>query len=174
MDAHYSKVMDAREKIADQGHKLYFAYSGVLDREAFEQWRLEHSYQFFQLPPGKIVFADNLDLVFDFPSRWWGGRVAGLIDQPGSKVYGLLFEIPAKDWPVVQHKEGVVTGMSVERAVTVHYDGQAVAAIAFTTNPMRASLMGPVSQDYLEALARGAHQAGLPEDYIKSLSLRAK
>ncbi|MEY4615585.1 MAG: hypothetical protein RJB66_545 [Pseudomonadota bacterium] len=174
MDAHYSKVMKAREDVTETGTKLYFAYSGVLDREAFEQWRMEHSYHFFNLPEGKVVAAENLDLIFDFPSRWWGGRVAGLCDKTGSSVYGLLFEIPAKEWPVVQHKEGVVTGMSIERKVTVHVDGQAIEATAFTTNPQRASLVGPISENYLEALERGARSAGLPEAYVVGLAERAK
>lgn len=173
MDAHYSKVMKARENITEIGTKLYFAYSGVLDRHAFEEWRLEHSYQFFNLPEGKVVEAQNLDLIFDFPSRWWGGRVAGLIDKPGSSVFGLLFEIAAKDWPVVQHKEGVVTGMSVERPVVVKFDNQEIEAIAFTTNPQRSQMLGPISEVYLEALVRGAKQAGLPESYVKSLPDRA-
>ena len=174
MDAHYSKVMKARESITDTGTKLYFAYSGVLDREAFEEWQIEHSYQFFNLPEGKVVEAQNLDLIFDFPSRWWGGRVAGLIDKPGSSVFGLLFEIPAKDWPVVQHKEGVVTGMSIERRVMVKFDNKEIEAIAFTTNPERSQLQGPISEVYLEALVRGARQAGLPESYVESLNRRAK
>jgi hypothetical protein len=174
MDAHYGKVMKAREEISETTSKLYFAYSGVLDRVAFEQWRIEHSYGFFELPQGKLARAENVDLIFDFPSRWWGGRVAGLTDKQGSSIYGLLFEIPAKNWPVVQHKEGVVTGMSVERPIQLMVEGQTVEAIAFTTNPARASLQGPVSEAYLEALIRGASQSGLPTDYIESLPNRAQ
>lgn len=174
MDAHYSKVMKAREDVTEKGTKFYFAYSGVLDKEAFEQWRKEHSYEFFNLPEGKVVAAEGVDLIFDFPSRWWGGRVAGLCDNPTSSIFGLLFEIPAKDWPVVQHKEGFVTGMSVERVVKVKSGDTHIEAIAFTTSPSRASLSGPVSEEYLTALTRGARQAQLPEEYIASLSERAK
>jgi hypothetical protein len=172
MDAHYSKVMKAREDVTEQGTKLYFAYSGVLDKEAFNQWRLEHSYEFFNLPEGQVVSAEGIDLIFDFPSRWWGGRVAGLVDKPGSSVFGLLFEIPVKDWPVVQHKEGVVTGMSIERVVKVKSGDREIEAIAFTTAPARSSILGPVSEDYIQALVRGAKQACLPEDYIASLPAR--
>ncbi len=174
MDAHYSKVMNAREAIQDQSTKLYFAYSGVLDQVAFEQWRVEHSYHFFELPQGRLAKAENLDLIFDFPSRWWGGRVAGLIDKEKSVVYGLVFEIPAKNWPVVQHKEGVVTGMSIERNVKVIVDEQVLEAIAFTTSPSRVSLQGPVSEAYVAALVRGAQQSGLPENYLKSIPGKAR
>lgn len=174
MDAHYTKVMKARESINDQGTKLYFAYSGVLDREAFEAWIEEHSYQFFTLPEGQLAEAKGVDLIFDFPSRWWGGRVAGLIDKEGASVFGRLFEIPAKEWPIIQHKEGVVTGMSIERTIRVLVDGKEVEAIAFVTSPQRRSLDGSVSERYLEALARGAKQSGLPESYISSLPAKAR
>lgn len=173
MDAHYHKVMKDREAITDNGTRLYFAYSGVLDRDAFEEWKQEHSYQFFQLPEGQVGEAKDVDLIFDFPSRWWGGRVAGLVDKSGSSVFGRLFEIPAKNWPVVQHKEGVVTGMSIERQIKITVAGQTVEATAFVTSPARASTLGPVSERYIEALINGAKSAGLPEAYVHSLRSKA-
>ncbi len=172
MDSHYHQVMKARDGIKDTGTRLYFAYSAVLDRVAFEQWRKEHSYPFFNLPEGQIAQAPNVDLIFDFPSRWWGGRVAGLVDRPGSQIYGRVFEIPAIDWPVVQHKEGVVTGMSIERPIKITVDGKELHATAFVTNPTRASTLGPISERFVEALISGAQQAGLPMDYIASLKTK--
>lgn len=174
MDAHYFKVMKDREAIKDTGTRLYFAYSGVLDREAFEQWREEHSYQFFQLPEGVVAEAKGVDLIFDFPSRWWGGRVAGLANHRGASVWGRLFEISAKDWPVIQHKEGVVTGMSIERTLKVTTNSGEVDATAFVTNPVRASLDGPVSARFLAALVSGATQAGLPASYVSELPAKAQ
>ncbi|MGZ3726334.1 MAG: gamma-glutamylcyclotransferase [Pseudobdellovibrio sp.] len=174
MDAHYHKVMQARDQVKEQGTRLYFAYSGVLDRNAFEKWKDEHSYQFFNLPQGLVACAKDYDLIFDFPSRWWGGRVAGLTPKPGSSVYGRLFEIEKVNWPVVQHKEGVVTGMSVEIPIRVEADGKFFEATAFVTSPDRASLDGPVSARYLAALIDGAQQAGLPQNYVDSLSSKAQ
>ncbi|MBL7671169.1 MAG: gamma-glutamylcyclotransferase [Bdellovibrionaceae bacterium] len=173
MDAHYTQVMKAREAIVDTQPRLYFAYSGVLDRVEFEKWREEHSYEFFILPEGQIAEAKDVDLIFDFPSRWWGGRVAGLADHPGARVFGRLFEIPAVNWPVVQHKEGVVTGMSIERTVRVVVDGKEVEATAFTTSPNRASTQGAISPRFIAALVRGAEQSGLPADYIAEIKARA-
>jgi len=174
MDAHYHKVMKAREAITTTGTRLYFAYSGVLDRTAFEQWREEHSYEFFQLPEGQVAEAKDFDLIFDFPSRWWGGRVAGLTERKGASVFGRLFEIPVENWPVVQHKEGVITGMSIERKIPITVAGQVVEATAFTTSPERASLQGPVSERYILALVDGATQAQLPGQYVQSLRGKAK
>ena len=168
MDAHYDQVMKARAQ-AGEGTRWYFGYSTILDRAAFEEWRGQHSYDFFELPKGELAEASDLTLVYDFPSRWWGGRVAGLQDAAGKSVFGLLFAIPEKDWSIIQHKEGVVTGMCVERTVKVKADDKIVEATAFTTNPVRASKDGPVSDRFLEALVRGAKSAGLPDAWVASI-----
>ncbi|MCY1078452.1 gamma-glutamylcyclotransferase [Archangium lansingense] len=169
MDSHYDQVMKARSTADTAASKLYFAYSTILDRAAFEEWRSQHSYDFFELPEGKLAEALDVDLVYDFPSRWWGGRVAGLTDAPGKSVYGRLFEIGGKDWPIIQHKEGAVTSMSVERLVRVRVEGQELQATAFVTSPRRASTEGPISQRFIDALVRGAQSAGLPAEYIERL-----
>jgi cation transport regulator ChaC len=174
-DSHYDQVMKERDKASAGGAtRRYFAYSTILDRAAFDQWKQEHGYEFFQLPEGRKAEAVGVGLVYDFPSRWWNGRVAGLEDQPGAQVHGVLFEIAAKDWPIIQHKEGAVTGMCVEREVRVRAGGEELSATAFVTNPARRSLEGPVSQRFVEALERGARAAGLPEDYVRSLAPSAK
>jgi gamma-glutamylcyclotransferase len=170
MDAHYDQVMKAREG-AGQGLKKYFAYSTILDREAFLEWREQHSYGFFDLPKGERGEAADVSLVYDFPSRWWGGRVAGLQDAPGNRVCGVVFDIAEKDWPIIAHKEGGVTGMSIERPVRAKLSsGLTVDAIAFTTNPTRRSLDGPVSTRFVEALVRGARSAGLSDAWVDSIT----
>ncbi|MBL8951076.1 MAG: gamma-glutamylcyclotransferase [Myxococcaceae bacterium] len=173
MDSHYDQVMKKREA-AGQGVRRYFAYSTILDRTAFLEWRGQHGYDFFELPEGKLAEAKDLALVFDFPSRFWGGRVAGLKDQPGASVHGRLFEVPDKDWAIIQHKEGAVTGMCVEKTVSVSVGGEVVEATAFFTNPTRASGDGPVSAGFVEALTRGARSAGLPEAWLQKIGEAAR
>lgn len=175
MDSHYDLVMKRRAELeaAHASGRRYFAYSTVLDRAAFEEWRTQHAYEFFRLPEGEVVEAVDLDLVYDFPSRWWGGRVAGLVDAPGSSVFGRLFEIAGPDWPIVEHKEGAITAMCVERRVHVRRaNGEIVEASAFTTRPERASTDGPVSDRFVEALVRGASASGLPAAYVARLQSR--
>lgn len=174
MDQHYDLVMRARAAAAGAAPRSYFAYSTVLDRAAFLDWRAQHNYGFFDLPEGRVAEAVDTALTFDFPSRWWGGRVAGLVDQKGSSVWGVVFSIAGGDWPIVQHKEGGITGMSVEREVVVRIGGASEKAIAFTTAPSRASMAGPVSAAFVEALARGARGAGLPEAWTAALPSLAR
>lgn len=171
MDAHYDQVMAARARAKEGAPRLYFAYSTILDAAAFEEWRQQHGYQFFQLPNGERAEALELGLTYDFPSRWWGGRVAGLEDRAGSSVHGLLFAIAPADWPIIQHKEGFVTQMCIERPVRVRTPSGEQSATAFTTAPERKSAEGPVSGRFVDALVRGASAAGLPEAWIASLRL---
>jgi gamma-glutamylcyclotransferase len=169
MDAHYDQVMNARSRADGAAERTYFAYSTILDRAAFEEWRHQHGYDFFELPAGEAGEALGVALDYDFPSRWWGGRVAGLIDRPGASVHGLLFRIPGKDWAIIQHKEGLVTGMCVERTVQVLAQGRAVEATAFTTAANRRSKDGPLSARFVEALVRGAESSGLPAPWVATL-----
>jgi hypothetical protein len=173
MDSHYDQVMKKREAEQAAPSRRYFAYSTILDRAAFEEWRAQHAYEFFDLPAGEVAEALDVDLVYDFPSRWWGGRVAGLTDKPGKSIFGRLFEISGKDWAIIQHKEGAVTGMCIEREVRIRVGGKELTATAFTTQPARASLEGPVSTRFIDALARGAQAAGLPPDYVARLRTSA-
>ena len=175
MDGHHEIVMKARAAAEAAGTppRHYFAYSTILDRAALTEWQTQHGYASFTLPAGDLAVAQDLALIYDFPSRWWGGRVAGLVDRPGSVVHGRLFTISGADWPIVQHKEGAITAMSVERPVRVRTAAGDVDAIAFTTAPNRARTDGPVSDRFVEALIRGARAAGLPEDYVNSLTASA-
>ena len=173
MDAHHDQVMKLRAQ-AGTGTKRYFAYSTILDRAAFDEWKGQHEYGFFSLPEGAIAEALDVDFVFDFPSRFWGGRVAGLTDAAGTSVFGRLFEVAEADWPIIQHKEGAVTGMCVERSVRVRVGGEITDAVAFTTRPDRASGEGPVSARFVEALVRGARSAGLPAAQVERIEAAAR
>src|SRR6266545_2131743 len=104
MDAHRDQVARRRAELAGSAPRLYFAYSTILDRAAFEEWRGQHGYEDFKLPAGRVAEAVDVDLVYDFPSRWWGGRVAGLSDRPGARVWGVVYEVAGADWPVLEHK----------------------------------------------------------------------
>lgn len=64
--------------------------------------------------------------------------------------------------------------MSVERPIRVKSADGEFEATAFVTNPSRASLEGPVSARYVEALISGARQSGLPPTYVDGLRSKAR
>lgn len=160
--------------------KFYFCYSSALDLAAFNEWKESHGFTHFSLPEGVPATALGVAYVFDFPSRYWGGRVLSLEDlshdsQPAD-VHGVLFEIHESHWPIVQHKEGVVTGASVEKRLKV-LAGDAskrggtrlVDALAFVTNPERSSQDGPVSTRFLETVLRAYETQGVPAGASESV-----
>jgi cation transport regulator ChaC len=175
MDTHFDQVMRAREAAAGDPPRRYFAYSTILDRAAFDTWRAQHGYTFFDLPAGERAAAIDVALVFDFPSRFWGGRVAGLEPRPGSTVHGVLFEIGGRDWPIVRHKEGAITGMCVEQSLRVRTEaGAIIDATTFATAPERRRSDGPVSAAFVDAIVRGAETARLPTDWIEAVRAAAR
>jgi gamma-glutamylcyclotransferase len=170
MDGHYEQTMAARARAVNDPRRSWFAFGTALDRAALEDWRSQHGYAFFELPPGQLAEAVDVTLAFDFPSRFWGGRVAGLTAAPGRRVYGVVYDIPGVDWPVVRHKEGALTGMCEELPVQLA-DG--TSAIAFTTRAARRSTEGPVSAGFVEAMQRGAAAAGLPPAWLEEIARAA-
>ena len=169
MDAHHDQVKRAREAAANDPPRLYFAYSTALDRVAFDEWREGHGYGGFVLPAGEVAEALDVDLLYDFPRAFGAGAWPASSIVRGTSVFGRLFEIAGVDWPIVEHKEGAVTGMCVARKVRVRVGDRELSAEAFTTRPERASTDGPVSERFREALIRGATTAGLPAAYVERL-----
>jgi cation transport regulator ChaC len=158
--------------------RYYFAYSSALDTKAFDEWKIQHGYHHFQLPPGQRARAKDVELNFDFPSRFWGGRVLGLRDKKGSSVEGVLFEIPAEEWLIVGHKEGLMTGAAVEKEVQVlRHDSSTpetplevpITATTFVTHPSRRSQEGDVSTRFVDVVKRAYEHWGLDPSAIDSL-----
>ena len=151
--------------------KLYFAYSSALDETAFNEWKTQHGFHTFSLPEGRKAVAQGERLVFDFPSKFWGGRALGLESDSMSRAQGFVFKIDEANWGIIQHKEGVVTGSAIEKKISVLIDGSAnpVEATAFVTNPNRRSIEGPVSERFVEAVRRAYQSRGLGEQALHAL-----
>ena len=75
--------------------RLYFAYSVLLDPETFALRMKEGGHATFRLPEGKVGEAQDVDIVFNFHSSKWGGRIASLVAMPGHSVYGKVLSATA-------------------------------------------------------------------------------
>jgi len=157
-----------------RGERIYFAYSPLIDPATFDDWKRKNGYPSFQLPEGEVAEAVDMDLVYDYSSPRWGGRIAGLTKKPGRSVFGRLYRIRAEDWPIIQHAEGGRGDKFAEIAVAVRAGGKQVQAVAFSTHPNRATTKGPVSESYAKALATAAERARLPAEYAARLRAEAE
>ncbi len=160
MDSHGEIVARrvAEARASGAGARRYFGWSSILDADAFAEWKASHGHE-LDLSVGRLARLPDHTLAWNLASRYWGGRVPGIVPAPGREVWGMLWDVRAEDWPVLEHKEGVVTGLCVPMTVRIEADD----ATAFTTNPARAASGGPISSGFLEAWARGARKSGLPE-----------
>ena len=147
----------------------YFAYGSALSRRHIGEWAAEHGVDARLFARGVPAVLRGYKLVFDVESRFWGGRVADLIEDKESAVHGVLFEIPPPASVAIARKEGVPTGLSQEIDVTVEAEGKAVAAKAFIAKPEKRGEEGPASGRLLEYLIEGAQERGLPSEWIDVL-----
>src|SRR5258708_27300916 len=123
----------------------YFAYGSALSRRHIGEWAAEHGADARLFARGAPAVLRGYKLVFDVESRFWGGRVADLLEEKDSAVHGVLFEIPPPAKDAIPRKEGVPTGLSQEIDVTVQAEGKDVKATAFVARPQKRGGAGPAS-----------------------------
>jgi cation transport regulator ChaC len=151
----------------------YFAYGSALSRRHIGEWAGEHGVDARLFARGAPAVLRGYRLVFDVESRFWGGRVADLVEDKDGVVHGVIFEIPPPAKDAILRKEGVPTGLSQEIDVRVETADGAVAAKAFVARPEKRVEPGPASGRLLEYLIEGAQERGLPESWVAELRQHA-
>jgi gamma-glutamylcyclotransferase len=150
----------------------WFIYASSLDREAFAQWAAQHGYNvpdFSRAIPARL---SGYRLAFDIESRFWGGAVASLAEDPHGAVEGLALPMPGSAQGLVEHKEGAASGLYLPLPVSVVplSGGAAIDALAYRGNPARALAQeAKPSPRFLEALVQGAKSAKLTPSYLAGL-----
>ncbi len=152
----------------------YFAYGSVLSKRHLGEWAGEHGVDARLFARGAPAVLKGYQLVFDVESRFWGGRVADLVEEKDSVVHGVLFEIPPIARDAVLKKEGVPTGLSMEVPVTVEVEGKPIEAKAFVARPEKRTAPGAASGRLLGYLIEGAQERGLPQSWIEELQRHAQ
>jgi cation transport regulator ChaC len=147
----------------------YFAYGSVLSKRHLGEWSADHGVDPRLFHQGRPAVLRGYTLVFDVESRYWGGAVANLKEDPEGAVHGVLFEILPMAKDAVLRKEGVATGLSQEVEVSVEVEGKPVAAQAFVARPEKRGEPGPASGRLLATLIEGARERGLPESWVAEL-----
>src|SRR5437870_2038432 len=152
---------------------IYFAYGSVLSRRHLGEWAAEHGVDVRLFARGAPAVLKGYKLVFDVDSRFWGGKVADIVEDKDGVVHGVLFEIPPPAKDAVLRKEGVPTGLSQEIDVTVEAEGKKIAAKAFVARPEKRGEPGPASGRLLAYLIEGAQERGLPDSWVDHLRKQA-
>jgi gamma-glutamylcyclotransferase len=165
-------VGKAHEAQAATENFHWFIYGSSLDRTAFAEWAAQHGYRVPDFTAAVPARLDGYRLCFDVASKFWGGAVASLAEAPGQHVEGIALPMPATARGLVDHKEGAISNLyepfPVE--VTPLAGGAPIKSLAYrAVASRRLPKEATPSPGYIKALARGAREWKLSDEYVKSL-----
>lgn len=149
----------------------YFAYGSNMDESDFKEWCEKHN----RICPEWILLGtaclDNYELSFNYYSNGRSGGAANLMELPGSKVYGLLFEIKKYyDIETVRIKEGHPDYYK-EIQVSVTYIDKSISDVKtykVVKDKEKSDHQKP-TKNYMDLILRNARTNGFPSEYIRSL-----
>lgn len=137
---------------------LYFAYGSNLLRERLLERCPNLSYA------GRATLPAHR-LTFDKVSSDESGKCAFEPDE-AEEVLGVLWSVPEKDLPALDHAEGVGHGYE-RRKINVMRSGERVEAMTYVASRCQPGLQ-PYDW-YLALVIAGAVQQGLPDVYVDRL-----
>lgn len=114
--------------------------------------------------------ARGWQVVFDKPPLFpIGEAFANLVAAPEAEALGIIYDIDDSDLEHVKLTEGVMIGnyAPVELTVEMLASGEPVSAISLTSD-RRDPRLRP-STRYMDLIIEGAHEHGLPAEYIDYL-----
>ena len=141
---------------------LYAAYGSNLDPSQMAA-RAPHS------PPAETGWLAGWRLTFGGEDHGWEGALATVVEESGSTVFVLLYDVPEMDERALDEWEGAAEGLYTKIRVRVQtLEGEAGAWLYV----LDAYEGGLPSARYLGILADAAEAAGAPSDYVADLRAR--
>ena len=138
---------------------LYAAYGTNLDVSRMRE-RCPHS------PSRGSGWLEGWRLTFGGEDIGWDGALATVVEDPASRVFVLLYDVPAVDEDTLDSWEG--SDLDLYRKIRVRVqtlDGDVLAWL-YVLNGYEGGLP---SAHYLGVLADAAERAGAPDDYVAEL-----
>jgi hypothetical protein len=141
---------------------LYAAYGSNMDPAQMKE-RAPHS------PMAGTGWLMGWRLTFGREDCGWEGALSTVVEEPGSQVFVVLYDVSELDAPQLDRWEGGELGLHKKLRLRVHtLDGDVLAWIYV----LDAYEGGVPSARYLGVLADAAEQAGAPDDYVAALRSR--
>jgi hypothetical protein len=140
---------------------LYAAYGTNLDPEQMRR-RCPHS------PSRGVGWLEGWRLTFGGEDVGWEGALTTIVEDPLSRVYVMLFDVPDLDEKVLDEWESYPLLREKIRLRITALDGDPLAWVYV----LRAYEGGMPSCRYLGLIAEAAESAGAPQDYLDELRNR--
>jgi gamma-glutamylcyclotransferase (GGCT)/AIG2-like uncharacterized protein YtfP len=141
---------------------LYAAYGSNLDPGRMRD-RCPHS------PECGSGWLRGWRLTFGAEELGWEGALATLVEEPGSSVFVLLYDVADDDAVALDMWEGADTGLYRKIRVRVSTLDGDVLAWVYVLDGYEGGLP---SARYLGLMAEAAEAAGAPDDYVAALRAR--
>ena len=141
---------------------LYAAYGSNLDPAQMQQ-RAPHS------PPCGTGWLTGWRLTFGGEELSFEGALATVVEDEGSQVFVMLYDVPPFDEPELDRWEGSALGLYRKIRVRVATLDGDEAAWLYVLNGYEGGLP---SARYLGIIADAAQLAGAPDDYVAELRRR--
>ncbi len=116
--------------------------------------------------------VDDYDLVFDVWSTGNNCAASDLVQTPGRKAWGILYDVPDDRIGPSSVKGSPKTLTQIEgssyakRQIKVTCDGQAIDAVTFLVIDGKKIKDAATSADYVRHIVRGLRSFAVPEDYV--------
>ena len=141
---------------------LYAAYGSNMDPAQMAE-RCPHS------PQADSGWLEGWRLTFGGEDLGWEGALATVVEDAGSRVFVVLYEVSENDEHALDRWDGATLGYYSKLKVRVAaLEGDAVAWL-YVLNDYEGGLP---SARYLGIMADAAEAAGAPEDYVEWLRTR--
>lgn len=141
---------------------LYAAYGSSLHPRQMLQWA-PHSPV---VGPG---WLEDWRLTFGGEDLGWDGSLATVVEDPGHRVFVMLYEVPAEDERNLDRWEGSDLELHRKLRVMIRTDKGREQAWLYVVDAYEGGLP---SARYLGMLVEAARAAGAPDDYVEDLMLR--
>jgi gamma-glutamylcyclotransferase len=145
---------------------LYFAYGSNMWREQMRQRCPEHELI------GAAVLKDHA-LCFPRFSTIRQCGVAGIVEQPGAEVWGVLYRLNTRDLATLDKREGYDPASPPHlnrydrRTIRVLRNGDTLDCLTYIARPEPGTHIPSV--EYMSAIITGAEEHGLPAEYVAAL-----
>lgn len=108
-------------------------------------------------------------LTFSGGDIGWEGALATVVEDPDSKVFVVLYDVPEEDEVSLDRWEGSELGIHRKIRVRVDTEGEPALAWLYVLDAYEGGLP---SARYLGVMADAAEIAGAPADYVRDLRTR--
>jgi gamma-glutamylcyclotransferase (GGCT)/AIG2-like uncharacterized protein YtfP len=141
---------------------VYAAYGSNLDPEQMLE-RCPYS------PCRGSGWLEGWRLTFGGEEHGWEGSLATVVEDPGSRVFVMLYEVSSYDESTLDEIEFASTGLYNKIRVRVQTLDGVVVAWLYVLDGYEGGL--PAAR-YLGVMADAAERAGAPDDYVAELRAR--